>query len=209
MSVTGLRMAVDGEPDLNVIGYLPAPEKSLRCLVRRLNPDVVVAESAGPVLDFAAVGAACGRPASVVALVDGWSADDVLAALCSGVRGLAVRADGLPMLVQAVRVVAGGRYFFTPSAIERVATELVRRVPVVDVDAAAKLTELTRREREVLGLLARGKTPPAIAALLSISCSTVKSHVARLLDKLGLDDRAQAVILAVRAGLTTDESDLD
>ncbi|MGW5641700.1 helix-turn-helix domain-containing protein [Saccharopolyspora sp. NPDC003752] len=201
-------MAIDGEPDLNVVGHLAAPEKSLWRLDQRLKPDVVVAEVADPVLDLAAVSSACGRSVSVVALVDGWSADDVLAALRRGIRGLAVRADGLPMLVQTVRVVAGGRSFCTPSAIECVATELVRKVPVVDPDAAAKLTGLTRREREVLGLLARGKTPSAIAVLLSISDSTVKSHVSRLLDKLGLDDRAQAVILAMRAGLITEDPDL-
>ncbi|ONI81656.1 hypothetical protein ALI144C_20405 [Actinosynnema sp. ALI-1.44] len=207
LSSAGLRAAIDDESDLQALAPVGSPEN--QSTGRTARPDVVVAEWVGGSVKFDLLPPSwvdSQDPVPVVALTDGWSPDDALGALRSGVRGLARRADGVSMLVQVIRFVACGQSFFTPSVIDSLIGRLLERLPVGDVCAMGKLSRLTAREVEVLGLLARGQTPAAVAALLSISESTVKSHISHLLDKLDLQDRAQAVVFAFQAGFPSADS---
>jgi DNA-binding NarL/FixJ family response regulator len=109
--------------------------------------------------------------------------------------------DSARMLAETVRAVANGQAFLAPSVTGNLLDQVVGRVPMVDATIDFKLASLTRREREVLELLASGKTTAEMATRMSVSPPTIKSHVSRLLDKLGLRDRVQAAVFACRAGL--------
>lgn len=137
----------------------------------------------------------------VLAVVDSWRTHLGVAALQSGVRGMALRSDGSDVIVRAVREIARGLRALTPSVADRVIRDVVIRGPQIDPAAARRLAALTRRESEILALMVRGLSPAVIAAELSVSGSTVKSHVCRMLGKLGLKDKAQAVALAHTAGI--------
>jgi DNA-binding NarL/FixJ family response regulator len=200
----GLRTALEAEPDLEVTAESSSYHE-IKAIERRLHPDALVVELGRGMLDSVAAtrgtGNGSGRPLPLVALATRWSAEEALEGLRLGVRGIALMKDNARVLVETIRVVANGQAFFAPSVTGNLIGQVVDRVPAVDAMTNFKLASLTQREREVLALLASGKTTAEIALQLSVSRPTVKSHVSRLLAKLDLRDRVQAAVFACRAGL--------
>jgi DNA-binding NarL/FixJ family response regulator len=141
-------------------------------------------------------------PARIVVLTTYDADDSVFAALRAGASGFLLK-DALPaQLVEAVRVVAGGDALLAPSVTRR----LLDRMVAQPVGQPAELRELTEREQEVLRLVASALSNSEIAQRLSLSETTVKSHVSAVLRKLGLRDRVQAVVLAYEVGLVRPRS---
>ena len=127
----------------------------------------------------------------------------VYEALRAGASGFLLKDTPPEQLVEAIRVVAGGDALLSPVVTRRVIAEFVRRPPAAARPSAPGLDELTARELEILRLIERGLSNAEIAAEAFVSETTVKTHVARILMKLRLRDRVQAVIFAYESGLTT------
>jgi DNA-binding NarL/FixJ family response regulator len=198
----GFRMVLDAEADLEVVGEAGDGEQAV-ATARRLRPDVVLMDIRMPRLD----GIAATRrlrdsrdPAPRVLILTTFDLDEyVYEALQAGASGFLLKNAPPEQLVDGIRVIAEGEALLAPSVTRRVIEEFVRQPR--RGQPAAELDELTAREREVLALLAYGRTNAEIAAELVVSRGTVKTHVARVLGKLGLRDRIQAVIFAYENGL--------
>ena len=125
----------------------------------------------------------------------------VYEALRAGASGFMLKDAPPEEIVSAVRIVAGGEALLTPAVTRAVIEEFVRQIPVARRQLPTAVADLTPREREVLDLMVCGMSNPEICARLFISDATAKTHVARVLQKLGLRDRLQAVIYAYETGL--------
>jgi len=175
---------------------------------RRLKPDVVLMDVRMPVMDgleaarrILAEEPGEGRPR--VLMLTTFDVDDyVYEALRAGASGFLLKDATAAELVHAVQVVAAGDALLAPSVTRRLIADFSRR-PVAEPPAPATLTALTSRETEVLRLIARGLSNAEISETLYIAEQTTKTHVGRILAKLGLRDRAQAVVLAYETGLIT------
>ena len=199
---TGLRMILDAADGIEVVGEA-ADGADVPDLVRRAAPDVVLMDIRMPDVDGIEATrrlAASGSPARVIVLTTFDLDEHVQAALRAGASGFLVKDGPAEEMLTAVRVVAAGESLLSPSVTRRVIAELVSR-PEPSERRPPALEELTPREEEVLLLLARGRSNAEIADELVVSHETVKSHVARILMKLGARDRVQAVIAAYEAGL--------
>jgi DNA-binding NarL/FixJ family response regulator len=197
---TGFRLILDLEPGLEVVGEAANGEEAVR-LVAQLHPDVVLMDVRMPVLDGirATERIAAAGSASRVLILTTFDLDEyVYDALRAGASGFLLKDAPRDQLVAAVRIVAGGESLLAPPITRRLIERFVAQpAPGAVPDAVAALSE---REREVLGLLARGLSNAEIAERLFVSDATVKTHVARLLAKLGVRDRMQAVVLAYETG---------
>ncbi len=197
---TGFRLILESEGDLTVAGEAEDGAQAVE-LVRRERPDVVLMDVRMPVLDGIAATArivAAGLPTRVLMLTTFDLDEVVFEALRAGAAGFLLKTGPADELVRAVRVVASGESLLSPSVTRRLVEEFARRpsgAPPAAVD------ELTPRELDVLRLIARGRSNAEIAAELVVEPSTVKSHVASILAKLGLRDRVQAVVAAYESGL--------
>lgn len=197
---TGFRLILESEGDLTVAGEAEDGAQAVE-LVRRERPDVVLMDVRMPVLDGIAATArivAAGLPTRVLVLTTFDLDEVVFEALRAGAAGFLLKTGPADELVRAVRVVASGESLLSPSVTRRLVEEFARRpsgAPPAAVD------ELTPRELDVLRLIARGLSNAEIAAELVVEPSTVKSHVASILAKLGLRDRVQAVVAAYESGL--------
>ena len=199
---TGLRMILDAADGIEVVGEA-ADGTDVPDLVRRAAPDVVLMDIRMPDVDGIEATrrlAASGSPARVIVLTTFDLDEHVQAALRAGASGFLLKDGPAEEMLTAVRVVAAGESLLSPSVTRRVIAELVSR-PEPSERRPPALEELTPREEEVLLLLARGRSNAEIADELVVSHETVKSHVARILMKLGARDRVQAVIAAYEAGL--------
>ena len=199
---TGLRMVLDVEPDIEVVGEAATGRQAVHS-ARRLDPDVVLMDVRMPDLDGIAatreiVTAADGPRVLVLTTFD--LDEYVYDSLAAGASGFLLKDVGPEQLVHGIRVVAAGDALLAPSVTRRMLDEMLRagrRAPA----APDALEDLTPRELEVLRLVAQGLSNAEIAALLVVEETTVKTHVSRLLAKLGLRDRTQAVVLAYESGL--------
>ncbi len=204
---TGFRLILETEDDITVVGQAADGVEAVE-LARRHQPDVVLMDVRMPTLDgieatARLVGPDASPPAPVrVLMLTTFDMDDyVYAALRNGASGFLLKDTPPEDLVRAIRVVAAGDALLAPSVTRRL-IEDVSRVRARPVDPPG-LATLTGREREVLGLLARGLSNAEIADALVLGETTVKTHVGRILMKLGLRDRVQAVVLAYESGLVT------
>ena len=194
----GLRLILEAEPDLEVVGEAEDGEQALAA-VAELSPDVVLVDLRMPRMDgIEAVGR---MPEGTRALVlTTFGADDlVYAALRAGASGYLLKTAPPETLVNAVRTVAQGEALLDPRITRRLIQEYVARPAPGDSDRV--LAGLTERERELLRLVARGLSNREIAAQESLSEATVKTYLGRLLAKTGSRDRAQLVVLGYESGL--------
>jgi DNA-binding NarL/FixJ family response regulator len=192
----GLRMVLEAEPDIRVVGEA-ADGLDAVAVARACAPDVVLMDIRMPRLDGIAAAQRLGELglAARVLMLTTFNEDEYLyAALRAGTSGFLLKEAPPEQLVEAVRVVAAGDALLAPAVTRRVIEEFARSAP--PRRPAPELDELTPRETEVLRQLGRARSNAEIAAELVISEATAKTHVARVLMKLGLRDRAQAVVFA-------------
>ena len=201
----GLRKILESEPDTTVVGEASDGQDAVAG-TRRLRPDVVLMDIRMPVLDGieATRRIAAAQPATRVLILTTFGLDDyVYDALRAGASGFMLKDAPPEEIAAAVRIVASGEALLAP-AVTRAVIEGFTRTPARTQPAIPRAVgDLTAREREVLDLLIRGLSNPEICRQLFISEATAKTHVARILQKLGLRDRVQAVIYAYESGLVT------
>jgi DNA-binding NarL/FixJ family response regulator len=201
---TGYVTIFDAQPDMTVVGEAADGESGVR-LVESLRPDVVVMDVRMPVLDgIEATRRLAGRgvasPARVL-VVTTFNLDAyVYDALRAGASGFLLKDAPPAELVGGVRTIAAGEALLSPAVTRRLIGRYAARVRPAEPDDHPMST-LTTREREVLTLIADGLSNAEIAAKLVLSHETVKTYVSRILTKLDLRDRVQAVVLAYRTGL--------
>ncbi|MQA33917.1 response regulator [Modestobacter roseus] len=201
---TGLRMVLAAEPDVEVVGEAADGAEGLR-VVTALRPDVVLLDVRMPGVDGLEAARriiSAGLPTRVVVLTTFDEDEYVSAALRAGVSGFLLKVAPPEDLVAAVRTVADGGGLLDPAVTLRV-IESFATAPAPDPVRAAALAQLTERETDVLALVAAGLSNAEIAGRLYLGEATVKTHVSRVLLKLGLRDRVQAVAFAYESGLVT------
>ena len=202
---TGFRMVLHDESGIDVVGEAADGKAAIEA-ARRLRPDVVVMDIRMPVLDGVEATRRMVRdgeiPDARVLVLTTFDADEyVVEALRAGASGFLLKDVTPAAFVAAIRVIAAGDALLSPAVTRRLLDRFAERLPPADDSRQAALAELTEREVEVLGLIARGLSNREIADRLVLAEPTVKTHVSHVLDKLGLRDRAQAVVLAYEAGL--------
>jgi DNA-binding NarL/FixJ family response regulator len=202
---SGFTMLLSGETDLEVVGEAGNGAEAV-ALVASERPDVVLMDVRMPVMDGLEATRRISSDPSLsdtkVVVLTTFDLDEyVHDALRAGASGFLLK-DTLPTeLLQAVRVVAAGDALISPKITRRLIAEFARRPEPGSAAASAALDSLTQREREVLETVARGHSNAEIAEQLYVSHATVKTHVSRLLMKLGARDRAQLVMLAYESGI--------
>jgi DNA-binding NarL/FixJ family response regulator len=201
----GFRMILESEESIEVVGEAEDGAQAVR-ETARLRPDVVVMDIQMPGTDgVAATREILSRVADPprVLVVTTFDIDEyVYEALRAGASGFLLKNSPPEELARAIRVVSAGESLLSPSITRRLIEDVASR-PRTPSTPPAAIDELTDREREVLVLVARGLSNAEIAERLVVSMGTVKTHVARLLMKLGLRDRVQAVVLAYESGVVT------
>jgi DNA-binding NarL/FixJ family response regulator len=202
---TGFRMILESEDDIEVVGEAADGAAAVE-VCRRLAPDVVLMDVRMPTMDgIEATGRLAGpgvaHPLRVLILTTFDLDDYVYAALRNGASGFVLKDTPPEELVRAVRLVARGEALLAPSVTRRLIAEVAQAQRRFAPPPA--LETLTEREREVLTHMARGLSNAEIADQLTLGENTVKTHVGRVLTKLGLRDRVQAVVLAYESGLVT------
>jgi DNA-binding NarL/FixJ family response regulator len=199
---TGFRAILGSEPDIEVVGEAGDGREAVE-YARQLRPDVVLMDIRMPRMDgLEATRRIVTGPDSKprVLILTTFDLDEyVYEALRSGASGFMLKDNPADQLITAVHVIARGEALIAPSVTRRLISEFARRVsrtPKPD-----QLRSLTVRESEVLKLVARGLSNAEIAEELYVAETTVRTHVGRILTKLGLRDRVQAVVLAYETGL--------
>jgi len=212
----GFAALLDTQPDFTVLGTAADGGEAVR-VCRDLRPDVVLMDVRMPSLDGieatrqladagadagAGAGAGPGDPGPRVLILTTFDLDEyVFDALRAGASGFLLKDVTAERLFDAVRVVAAGEALLAPAVTRRLISEFTRLRPVSGTPRSAVLNALTPRETEVLRLVAEGMSNPEIARRLVVTEETVKTHVSRILAKLGLRDRTQAVVAAYETGL--------
>jgi DNA-binding NarL/FixJ family response regulator len=202
----GFRKILESEPGIEVVAEASDGEEAVAA-ARRFEPDVVLMDVRMPRLDGIAATrliTSAGLPARILMLTTFGHDEYVYDALRAGASGFLLKDVPPETLIDAVRIVARGDALLDP-AVTRSVVEAFARLP--ETSEPSSMAELTAREREVLALLARGLSNAEICERLVVSEGTAKTHVARVLGKLGLRDRVQAVILAYECGLVRPGSD--
>ena len=195
----GFRLIVESQPDMQVCGEAADGQAAIE-LVRKERPDVVLMDIRMPRVDGIEATRQVAGIARVVILTTFELDEYVFDALAAGASAFLLKAAPPEDLIRAIRLVAAGDALLAPSVTRKLIEEFARR-PARSARTPQQLDTLTDREREVLSEVAAGLTNSEIAQRLHVSEATVKTHVAHLLDKLGLRDRVQAVILAYEVGM--------
>jgi DNA-binding NarL/FixJ family response regulator len=196
----GLRMILRGENDIQVVGEAADGADAVAVCADQ-EPDVILMDVRMPKVDGIEATrrvASLPHPPRILVLTTFDLDDVVYDALRAGASGFLLKDAPEERLVTAIRVVADGGSLFAPSVTRRLIEEFARRSPT---RATPTLADLTERETQVLTQVARGRSNAEIAAELYVTENTVKTHVARVLMKLGVRDRVQAVVLAYESGL--------
>jgi len=200
---TGFRMVLGAQTDLDIVGEAGDGVEAVE-LARRLLPDVVLMDVRMPRMDGVAATRAIvgGRlPVRVLVLTTFDLDEYVVGALRAGASGFLAKDVPADDLVSAIRTVAAGEAVVAPRILKRLLDRFAESLPDPAAGPPAVLATLTDREREVLVQVARGLSNAEIAQKLSVSETTIKTHVGHVLTKLGLRDRVQAVVLAYESGL--------
>jgi DNA-binding NarL/FixJ family response regulator len=203
---TAFSSLIDAEDDLAVVGRAGDGRRAVE-LAAELSPDVVVMDVRMPVMDGieATRQITAGRDAAPrVLILTTFDLDEyVFEALIAGASGFALKSRPLDELLGAIRTVAAGDALLAPSVTRRLIAHFTGRARAPSKKADRRLEELTEREQEVLSLVAHGLSNAELAETLHVSLPTAKTHVSRILTKLGARDRTQLVILAYELGLVT------
>jgi DNA-binding NarL/FixJ family response regulator len=202
---TGFRMILSAEPDLAIVGEAGEGASGVEA-ARKLRPDVVLMDIRMPGMDGiqatrALAGPGVEDPIKVLILTTFGLDEYVVEALRAGASGFLLKDSPPEDLVEAIKIVAAGEALLAPSITRRLLDRVATRLPPATEASIPALAELTERELEVLKLVARGLSNAEIADKLVVSETTIKTHVSRVLAKLDLRDRVQAVILAYETGL--------
>jgi len=205
---TGFAAILDTQPDFTIVGTACDGAEAVRAC-RDLRPDVVLMDVRMPGTDgieaTRQLSAAMDGPR--VLILTTFDLDEyVYDALCAGASGFLLKDVTAERLFDAVRVVAAGEALLAPTVTRRLIGEFARLRPNAAAPSPAGLAALTPRETQVLRLVAEGLSNPEIAARLVVTEETVKTHVSRVLSKLGLRDRTQAVVTAYESGLVVPRS---
>jgi DNA-binding NarL/FixJ family response regulator len=198
----GLRAVLSSDGGVEVVGEASTGREAIEA-ARSSGPAVVLMDVRMPDLDGIAATRelALAAPEAKVVILTTFEQDDyIFGALQAGASGFLLKRASPEELLAAIHAVAAGESLLSPS-VTRIVIERMASQPLADVDSAERLDDLTPREREVLELVARGLSNSEIAAALVIEESTVKTHVRRILMKLRLRDRIQAVIFGYESGL--------
>ena len=201
---SGFAGLLDTQPDFTVVGTAAGGAEAVR-VCREAAPDVVLMDVRMPGMDGIEatrqlIGPSGDRPR--ILILTTFDLDDyVYDALRAGASGFLLKDVTAEQLFHAVRVVAAGEALLAPSVTRRLIREFASQRPRPDSSRAARLATLTPRETQVLRLMAEGLSNPEIAARFTVTEETVKTHVSRILAKLGLRDRTQAVVTAYETGL--------
>jgi DNA-binding NarL/FixJ family response regulator len=199
---SGFKLIIDAQEDMEVVGEAADGRAAIE-EAARLHPDVVLMDVRMPEVDgIAATGSIVGeRPEARVLVLTTFDEDSIVYdAMKAGASGFLLKSAPPAQFIDAVRTVAAGDALLAPSVTRRLVEDFVRRPPPGEA-SSDRLAVLTDREREVLTLIGRGRSNAEIAGELYVSGATVKTHVNRILSKLGLRDRVQAVVLAYETGL--------
>ena len=206
---TGFAELLRTQPDLTVAGTAGDGAEAVR-ICRERRPDVVLMDVRMPVMDGIEatrqlVGSDPDGPR--ILILTTFDLDEyVYDALRAGASGFLLKDVTAERLFDAVRVIAAGEALLAPTVTRRLISEFALLRPTPDAPSSAMLAALTSRETEVLRLVAEGLSNPEIAARLVVTEETVKTHVSRMLSKLGLRDRTQAVVTAYESGLVVPRS---
>jgi DNA-binding NarL/FixJ family response regulator len=198
----GLAELLTADPDIEIAGQASTGRQAIE-RTRQLAPDVVLMDVRMPDLDGIAATRELSRtsPGARVLILTTFEQDDyIFGALRAGASGFLLKRTRPEELIAAVHTIAAGDSLLSPSVTRRVIDRMAQQ-PTPELTDQAKLDRLTPRERDVLELIARGLSNREIAAALVVEESTIRTHVKRILMKLDLRDRVQAVILAYETGL--------
>jgi DNA-binding NarL/FixJ family response regulator len=199
----GLRAVLSSDETIEIVGEAGDGRTAVR-RAPQLRPDLVLMDVRMPDLDgISATEELLAKTQDVkVVMLTTFEQDDyIFGALRAGASGFLLKRTRPEDLIAAIHTVAAGDSLLSPSVTRRVIDRMARQ-PAPDTSAGERLAELTPREREVLALIAGGLSNSEIAATLVVEESTVKTHVRRILGKLRLRDRVQAVIFAYESGVT-------
>ena len=201
---TGLRMVLEVEPDLVVVGEATDGEEAV-AMAASTTPDVILMDVRMPHMDGLEATRRIVRkdePGPQVLVLTTFDLDEyVYEALLAGASGFVLKDIPPEQLVEAIHVVASGDALLAPTITRRLIEEFVRRPPEVARPRPRELDQLTPREAEIMRYVAKGLSNAEIAAQAYVSEPTVKTHIARILMKLGLRDRVQVVVYAYEHGL--------
>lgn len=200
---TALRMCVAAEPDFELLGEAADGQEAVE-LAYRLRPDVALVDIRMPRLDGIEVTRrlVAETQATKVLVLTTFDLDEyIVQALRAGASGFLLKEAAADEVVHAIRVIAGGAALLAPKITKRLLDRFAHRLPTAALERRDILDRLTRRELEVLELVAHGYSNAEIGSTLHLADSSVKTHVSHVLSKLSLADRVQLVILAYETGM--------